>query len=121
MFLTRAVERREGEELRVRKRAYGWHRDLPDHRDHLYVAPGEIVRKPPHRVGLPEVPRIHDQGGLQSCTANAVAAAIQFMPAPVERSVQGKGGGGRGAKQQEQAGPGPEILQPMAPSLQTEA
>jgi len=59
---------------------YGWIPDLPDARDYLYAAP--LVRFP---KGLPpavdlrsECPPVYDQGQLGSCTANAIAAAIEF-------------------------------------------
>src|SRR5215472_14754804 len=59
---------------------YGWTRDLPDARDLIYSAP--LLRFP---QGLPpsvdlrsECPPIYDQGQLGSCTANAIAGAIEF-------------------------------------------
>jgi len=59
---------------------YGWVRDLPDARDFTYGAP--LIRFP---KGLPpsvdlrsECPPIYDQGQLGSCTANAIAGAIEF-------------------------------------------
>lgn len=59
---------------------YGWIRDLPDHRDFLYAAPAPILRALPARVDLrPNCPpEIYDQGNLGSCTANAIAAGIEF-------------------------------------------
>lgn len=58
---------------------YGWLPDLPDHRDHLYAAPVEIIGKLPATVDLrPKCPRVYDQGPLGSCTANAIAGAIEF-------------------------------------------
>jgi C1A family cysteine protease len=48
----------------------------------LYEAPGEIVRSLPSQFDLREhgeFPPVYNQGRLQSCTANAVAAAIQFL------------------------------------------
>lgn len=60
-------------------RSYGWVPDLPDHRDFLYTAPGKLLRSLPSRVDLrPHCPPIFNQGKLHSCTANAIAAAIQF-------------------------------------------
>lgn len=59
--------------------SYGWHPDLPDHRDSLYAAPRKFVRALPSRVDLrAHCPPIYNQGKLDSCTANAIAAAIQF-------------------------------------------
>jgi C1A family cysteine protease len=58
---------------------YGWIRDIPDQRDHLYAAPFEFVAKLPPKVDLrPHCPPVYDQGQLGSCTANAIAAAIEF-------------------------------------------
>lgn len=58
---------------------YGWVRDLPDQRDHLYAAPAEFLLKLPPNVDLrPQCPAIYDQGQLGSCTANAIAAALEF-------------------------------------------
>jgi len=58
---------------------YGWVRDLPDHRDLHYVPHRKHLRAPPSRVDLrKKCPPIYNQGKLNSCTANAIAAAIQF-------------------------------------------
>jgi C1A family cysteine protease len=57
---------------------YGWKRDLPDQRDHLYSAPlaGVVL---PARVDLrPGCPPVYDQGQLGSCTANAIAGALEY-------------------------------------------
>jgi C1A family cysteine protease len=61
------------------KRFYGWVPDLPDHRDFFYAAPGRLLRALPSRVDLrTDCPAVYNQGRLNSCTANAIAAAIQF-------------------------------------------
>jgi len=58
---------------------YGWVPDLPDHRDSLYAAPRKFLRALPVRVDLrTHCPPIYNQGQLHSCTAHAIAAAIQF-------------------------------------------
>ena len=59
---------------------YGWIPDLPDHRDILYAAPVTAMQKLPMQVDLrPQCPKeVYDQGQLGSCTANAIAAAIEF-------------------------------------------
>jgi C1A family cysteine protease len=58
---------------------HGWVPDLPDHRDLRYKAPRRLLRALPSRVDLRKnFPRIYNQGNLHSCTANAIAAAIQF-------------------------------------------
>jgi C1A family cysteine protease len=57
---------------------YGWIPDLPDQRDHLYAAPVEVVGVLPASVDLrAQCPPVYDQGQLGSCTANALAAAIE--------------------------------------------
>jgi len=62
------------------KRSYGWIPDTPDQRDYLYAAQPELLAKLPPAVDLrPQCPsEIYDQGDLNSCTANAIAAAIEF-------------------------------------------
>jgi len=58
---------------------YGWQPDLPDQRDHSYAAPLAAIGPVPAKVDLRrECPPVYDQGQLGSCTANAIAAAIQF-------------------------------------------
>lgn len=58
---------------------YGWVPDIPDQRDHLYAAPPQYLGKLPVAVDLSgDCPSVYDQGELGSCTANAIAAAIQF-------------------------------------------
>jgi len=58
---------------------YGWIRDLPDHRDLLYAAPIVSLKALPPTVDLRSAcPPVYDQGQLGSCTANGIAAAIQF-------------------------------------------
>jgi C1A family cysteine protease len=60
-------------------KGYGWVPDLPDGRDLLYGAPIKPLAKLPDRVDLrPKCPPVYDQGELGSCTANAIAAALEF-------------------------------------------
>ena len=63
----------------ILNRKYGWHPSLPDHRDQIFLAPFPAAPLPP-RVDLrgPNMPPVYDQGNLGSCTANAIAAAIEF-------------------------------------------
>jgi C1A family cysteine protease len=59
-------------------RRYGWRPDLPDQRDWLYRAPA-LASPLPAKVDLHAgFPPVYDQGNLGSCTANAVAGAIDF-------------------------------------------
>lgn len=58
---------------------YGWHPDLPDHRDLLYATPHPVALALPPSVDLrPGCPPVYDQGQLGSCTANAIAGAFEF-------------------------------------------
>lgn len=59
---------------------YGWVRDLPDQRDLMYEAPTAVAAALPAKVDLRsgfQAP--YDQGALGSCTANAIAGALQFL------------------------------------------
>src|SRR5438045_2675198 len=57
----------------------GWMPDLPDNRDHLYSAPLAKLRVLPTRADLRRhCPKVYNQGEIGSCTANAIAAAIEF-------------------------------------------
>ena len=84
------VQSERNPELPSRKvQRYGWVRDIPDLRDHLYAAP--LFTNLPLKCSiLKACPAIYDQGQLGSCTANALAAAVQF-----ERIRQGLEGSGR--------------------------
>src|SRR5438128_696006 len=58
---------------------YGWLPDVPDQRDHVYAAPSGVLHKLPAKIDLrPKCPPVYNQGQLGSCTANAIAAAVQF-------------------------------------------
>jgi len=58
---------------------HGWIPDLPDHRDYFYTPPRKLLRALPSRVDLRHhCPPVDRQGKLHSCTAHAIAAAIQF-------------------------------------------
>jgi C1A family cysteine protease len=60
-------------------RRYGWIPDQPDERDHLYAAPPQFLLALPASTDLRKgCPGIYNQGQLGSCTANAIAAAIEF-------------------------------------------
>jgi C1A family cysteine protease len=71
--------------LHIRRRAsehggYGWVHDLPDRRDFKYVAAlHRLAGGLPPAVDLrADCPPVYDQGQLGSCTANGIAAAIEF-------------------------------------------
>lgn len=65
---------------RARKiQKYGWIPDIPDQRDLLYTAPTPFQRGIPPKIDRSnQCPPVYDQGQLGSCTANAIAAAIEF-------------------------------------------
>jgi C1A family cysteine protease len=58
---------------------YGWIPDLPDQRDLLYRAPLGRIGPMPAKVDLRAgCPPVYDQKQLGSCTANAIAGALEF-------------------------------------------
>jgi C1A family cysteine protease len=60
-------------------RHFGAHRDTPDSRDRAYVPDPKLLKSLPKSVDLrPQCPPVYDQRPLQSCTANATAAAVEF-------------------------------------------
>ena len=64
---------------KIRRGGYGWMPDLPDNRDHLYAAPMAKLGPLPAKVDLRKrCPPVYNQGQIGSCTANAIAAALQF-------------------------------------------
>ena len=66
---------------RVRPRGHGWYGwvpDLPDHRDRIYEIPLTRAPLPPSVDLRSGCPAVYDQGNLGSCTANAIAGALQF-------------------------------------------
>lgn len=61
------------------KRKFGWVKDAPDKRDHLYSQSFKIPAKLPKAVDLrSQMPPIYDQGNINCCTGNAIAAAVEF-------------------------------------------
>lgn len=66
--------------VKATKRNYGWRPDLPDHRDLLYKAVMRAKVALPARVDLrPLCSAVEDQGELGSCTANALAGALELL------------------------------------------
>lgn len=59
----------------------GWRKDIPDFRDHRFAAPLTLLPASlPLTVDMRSgMPGIYDQGQLSSCTANAIAAAIEYL------------------------------------------
>ncbi len=61
------------------KRHYGWKADKLDDRDYRYVPSSRVIAALPTSVDLrPNCPPVYDQGQLGSCTANAIAGAIEY-------------------------------------------
>lgn len=61
------------------KHTFGWLPDEPDNRDYLY---SPVKVQIPDSVDLRiQMPAVYDQGQLGSCTANAVAGALDFQRA----------------------------------------
>ena len=58
--------------------SYGWIPDVPDARDHILQLPKKPGALPPSADLRALCPPIYDQGQLGSCTANAIAGAIEF-------------------------------------------
>lgn len=62
------------------KHLRGWIPDLPDHRDFLYANIRPSGVRLPKSVDLrPSMSPVEDQGQLGSCTANALAGALEFL------------------------------------------
>lgn len=63
------------------KHAYGWARDALDHRDwHAPLTAAERLTLPPPEFSLrAQMPPVYDQSTLGSCTANAIAGAVQYQ------------------------------------------
>jgi C1A family cysteine protease len=59
---------------------YGWVRDIPDQRDLRYTPPPRLAAALPRKVDLRAgFEPCYDQGMLGSCTANAIAGALQYL------------------------------------------
>jgi C1A family cysteine protease len=57
---------------------YGWIPDIPDARDQVLRLPRKAGPLPPSADLRAGCPPVYDQGQIGSCTANAIAAAIEF-------------------------------------------
>lgn len=65
---------------KAKKSRYGWVPDVPDQRDYLLRAILRVPAKLPASVDLrPKCSKVEDQGKLGSCTANALAGALEFL------------------------------------------
>ena len=61
------------------KKRYGFNRDLPDQRDYLFSDLKKVVTFPVQVDLRSECSPIEDQGNLGSCTAHALAGALEFL------------------------------------------
>ena len=62
-------------------RRYGWKPQLPDHRDIKFKLNPMVENNLPSSIDLRQsgfMPHVYDQGQLGSCTANSIAAAIEY-------------------------------------------
>jgi C1A family cysteine protease len=67
----------EGADLKPRRvQRYGWKPSLPDLRDH--IADASELRLQDEVDPRGDLPPVFDQGNLGSCTANAVAGAVEY-------------------------------------------
>ncbi|HEY2155521.1 MAG TPA: C1 family peptidase [Isosphaeraceae bacterium] len=72
-----AIKTLESSSRRVAR--FGWVRDELDHRDQLFSVPFTVLSSLHKSVDLrSQCPPVFDQGRIGSCTANAIAGAIQF-------------------------------------------
>jgi C1A family cysteine protease len=62
-----------------RKRKYGWQPDIPDERDFLYRAIRPVIRLPKKTDLRAGCSKVEYQGGLGSCTAQALAGDLEFL------------------------------------------
>ena len=60
------------------KSGLGWRRDAPDPRDQMYSVSLARLQALPASVDLTPAFPVYNQGRIGSCTANALAAAIEF-------------------------------------------
>lgn len=66
----------ESKPCELRFKRYGWRPDTPDFRDHYYMS---AMVNPAKSIDLrPAMPPVYDQGRCGSCTANAIAAALEY-------------------------------------------
>lgn len=73
-------QRRKQSQPKVGKPGYGWVPDLPDHRDLLYGQIRPVLAALPPSIDLrPTCSPVENQGQLGSCTANALAGALEFL------------------------------------------
>ncbi len=74
------INRKSTPAVKVQRLRYGWMPDVPDQRDLLYGAVRPVPPALPTRVDLRmECSPVENQLNLGSCTANALAGALEFL------------------------------------------
>ncbi len=74
------IKRTASKNGKVVRRSYGWMPDVPDQRDYLLTAIMRIPARLPESVDLRSAcSKVEDQGQLGSCTANALAGALECL------------------------------------------
>lgn len=63
--------------MKKNSQTYGWRPQKPDFRDHVFKLASPVVLPPSVDLSA-TCPSVYDQGQLGSCTANAIAAAMEF-------------------------------------------
>ena len=64
---------------------FGWIPDLPTIKTQIFASPFSALEGIPASIDLrPSMPGVYDQGTIGSCTANAIAACIQFARKRIE-------------------------------------
>src|ERR1044072_2216449 len=59
--------------------SFGWRRDRPHFRDHLFAVPTAVLRALPPPSDLRSgMPPVWDQGELGSCTGHGVGALVEY-------------------------------------------
>jgi len=65
---------------KTKRNRFGWIPDIPDQRDYLLKTILRVPAKLPRKMDLrPLCSKVEDQGQLGSCTANALAGALEFL------------------------------------------
>jgi C1A family cysteine protease len=65
-------------------KSYGWVPDIPDQRDYLYKAIKPVIRLPKTVDLRKNCSQIERQGGLGSCTAQALAGNLEFLDKKID-------------------------------------
>jgi C1A family cysteine protease len=69
---------RSGRPKTTKHHGFGWKKDPRDDRDWEYAPPPSAARLPRSADLRPHCPPVYNQKSLNSCSANAIAAAVEF-------------------------------------------